>query len=505
MKAFRGTFLAILALAVTLGAWFLLRPPPPVTPAKDKKAPEGTELFAFEKQDLVKVEVERPGSRIVLVEKPDGWWLEGEDFRAARNMVNKFKHQLHDLTSRATVVDDPQELALYGLGDNAVHVTLHFRDGETKQFDAGDPNPSGVSFYIRPLPGDVVYTVKKSAVDFYTLSLDEFRERRFAGFDSKDVDVVEAARADGVTLRFQRTGPHDWEMTSPETFLASDDKVRQLMGRVSAMKAIQFVADGVKDPARYGLDHPRLLVTLRFSGREPLSLAVGAPTGEKDGEYALAYARLGDEDTVYAVRDGILEEYAQEPRAFRLTRFVRIDGNRVTRMTATWKDRGRDADLNGTVVVTMAADVWMWEDGVPVPGSTPKRVASRATGVEARSWIGADADAPRYGFADPRATVRLEDLDGVVRTLVVGAAAPSEKDPEGHEQERWYARLAEAPDVYVIDDGVVEVLRDLFHEHRRKAKNDDAAAERHDKIEEEIGAPLPGRRPSDPPSPPGAP
>jgi hypothetical protein len=289
------------------------------------------------------------------------------------------------------------------------------------------------------------------------------------------------------------------------------------MGRVSAMKAIKFVADGEDDLARYGLDKPRLVVTLRFSAREPLTLSVGAPTGEKDGEYALVYAKLGDEGTVYAVRDGILEEYAEDVEHFRLERFMRMDGNRVSRITATWQDTGRDADMNGTVKVFMAADIWQWEDGVPVPGSTPKRVASRAASVEADEFVAEASDDARWGFDKARATVRLEDLDGNVRTLLIGDAAPPSKDHEGNERTRTYARLAEAPEVYIIESGVLEVVRDLFHEHRRKANNDVAEDERHDQIEKEVGdidklhPPMPdrfgppGRRPRPPDAPAPAP
>lgn len=485
MKAFRGTLLALLLFGVALLAWLALRPPPPAPRPSPRAGEEGVPLFQFEKADLVKITVKRPDRTIVLAERGDGWWIEGEEVRASRSMVNRVKHQFHDLVSRATVVDDADGAALYGLGVSAITVRLDFRDGGAREFMAGDPNPSGVSFYVRPLPGETIYTVKKSAVDYYVLSLDEFRERRFASFDSKDVDALEAALPGGRRLAFQRTGDHEWELTAPERFAAADGAVRGLLGRVAALKAAEFVTDEPGDLAAYGLDAPRAEIGIRFSSRAPLTLLVGADTGRTEGEYPLAWMKLADEPSVYVARAGLLDDYLAPVGSFRLTRFVRLDANRVSRLTSTLATTGRDGELNGSVTVRMAADRWLWEDGVPVPGSTPKRLAQRAAGLDAAEFVAEGGEDRRWGFDRPEVTLELADLDGQTRTLLLGGEAPSLTDPEGRVRERRYARIREYPEVYIVDSGVYEVVLDLHREHRRKAEGDAAAGERHERLREE--------------------
>jgi hypothetical protein len=488
MKAFRGTLLALVALVALLGAWWLVRPVE-LTPAERRGAlkQQDKPIFVFEKANLVKVEVTRPEGKIVLAERADGWWIEGDELHASKSMVNRVKHQLHDLVARATVVDGPADDALYGLGASAIHVRLTFRDGSTEEFDAGDPNPSGVSFYIRRTGDTAVYTVKKSAVDYYSLSLSEFRERRFASFDSKDVDALSASLPGGHPLAFQRTGEDSWDMLQPQQFAANDSEVRGLLGRVSALKAVSFVTDDPTDLKQYGLDAPRATITIRFSGREPLTLLLGAPTGEKDGEYPLAYVKLAEEPTVYTARDGMLDDYQAGAETFRLKRFARMDENDVASMVTTFAGDNRDADLAGTVTVSLEADKWLWDDGVPVPGSTPKRLATRAASIQAESFVAATAGSGSYGFDKPLARVVMTDRAGQVRTILVGAAAPPEKGPEGEERERFYARAEEFPEVYIIDGGLVDVVKDLLREHGRKAKADDQKNERHDRIEHELG------------------
>ncbi len=542
-RQFRGTILALVAFALVGVAFWKLQPhvETPLERKAKKGKEDGVALFAFEKSDLTKVMVERPDGTINLAEKPDGWWIDGADgiadgstptgkaaspdpLPASRSMVNRVKHQLHDLVSRATVVENTGDMALYGLGQSAIHVTLQMRDGSIHTFDAGDPNPSGVSFYIRPTPGDIVYTVKKSAVDYYSLSLAEFRERRFASFDSKDVDALDVKWAaskdfpDGRHLRFQRTGEHGWDLLEPEHFAASDDGVRGLMGRVSALKAVKFVTDRPtpEDLATYGLDHPKLQVALTFEGKDPITLQVGNNAPEKDGTYDLAYVRLAEDPSVYTARNGLLEDYAKEPASYRLMRFGRMDPNRVSLVAATFvapppdKDTpaiDNDADLNGTVTVHMAADSWMWDDGVPVAGSTPKRVAQRAADIEADEFVSSTPADTKYGFDHPIVSMHLQDLDGTDRTLLVGKKGPPTTDHDGRDRDRYYARVSDHDEVYLVDTGILEVVKDLMREHRRKLTGDDAKDQRDERIDAEhqkpVGPQLPGQpdRPGMPPRP----
>jgi hypothetical protein len=252
------------------------------------------------------------------------------------------------------------------------------------------------------------------------------------------------------------------------------------------MKAIEFVTEeeGV-DLAQYGLDKPRAEITIRFSGRDPLTLLLGARTGKKDGDYDLAYAKLADEPTIYAVRDGLLEDYTADPATFRIKRFARMDPNKLATLEATYTGLGDDADLSGTVTVKMEADKWLWDDGIPVPGSTPKRLATRAANVNADEFVAENVPDGDYGFDKPRAKVVMTDLDGQVRTILVGKGAPPVKDPEGHERERFYARAVEFPEVYIIDAGLLDVVKDLMREHGRHARGEEEKDERQERIAKE--------------------
>jgi hypothetical protein len=487
MKPFRGTLIAAALLAVVAVMWFLLKPP------EVEETDGGPRLFTFEKHELVKVDVKCPkGEPIVLVETDGKWSIEGTDFVASRSMVNRFKHQLHDLTARATVVEDPEHPELYGLGENAMATELTMRDGRTIKFRGGDPNPSSVSYYVQPVPGEVVYTVKKSAMDFGCLQFDQFRERRFAGFDSKDVTRYSAKLSiDGAPtqLDIEKVGDRRWQMNAPEGMAASDDRVRRLMGRVSALKAKSFIEVGDDSSAdalaAYGLDKPRVDVTIRFGSRDPLQLLVGADAPSENRLEELAYMMFSGDDTIYVARRAMLDEYTADISEYRNRRVVRMSAADVVAVDATLRARP-DQDLQGEHGVRLAAGDWFWKDGVPVPGSTPERVARQLAEMEVESFID-DSSGERsdFGLDQPIARAVLSDAEGNERIVVLGSPGEPRIDPEGREAPRRYAGIEGDPGVYLVDDRVLRVVEDMIREGNRKAKKDLARMERQQRIPSE--------------------
>lgn len=503
MRAFKGTLIAALLLGLVLVLVRVLEGPPV---QREGAGEQERRLFTFEKQDLVHVLVERPdGLTVALAETPAGWVIEGAGLPASETMVNRVKHQLHDLTARAKVVDGEQDLTLYGLGPQAIQVTLTLRDGQKLQFKAGDPNPSSVSYYIQPLPGEVVYTVKKSAVDYYSLNLEEFRERRFASFESKDADAITAELPEGRRLRLQRDGEELWQMLEPIPMAINRDDARSLLGRVAVLKAVRFVEDlpaaGGGDLRPYGLDQPRARITIGFGEQPDLTVRVGARLpDELEGGDTLAYMMVEGERSVYTAKDGFLEDFLADPAGFRLRRFTRLEGLDVTAIEATLhRPRDRADDPVGTVRLRGVGDSWQWEDGLPVPGSTPRRLAMRAAGVEAEEFV---ADAPAslapYGLDAPVGQVTLTVEGGRTVTLLLGGPGPSRTDAEGHEYRRMYMKLQDEAPVYLVEDGVVDVVEDALREFGRKEVKDEDKAERLRRIEE---AQAGGAAPTPPPEP----
>jgi hypothetical protein len=487
MKPFKGSILAGAALLLLwLGLHFMETEADPETEGLVIKA-VATSLFRFEKQDVVRIEVRRPEDSLVLSSGSDGWTVEPGGFPASRSMVSRVKHQLHDLDARAQVIVDPDAFALYGLGPQAIEVSVSLRDGKVIRFAGGDPNPSSVSYYIRPLPGDVVYTVKKSALDFYSFTIDSFREPRFAIFDAKDVVRMEADLPQGKRLVFQREGESNWQMLEPLSMDAEADRVRALLGRVGALKAREFVREievgDDTDLGLYGLMDPVARIQISFGSRDPIDLRIGRNVSDKEDENH-AYMMMGDGPSIYTARRGLLEDYTQDPQNLRNRAFMPLlaDDLREIEIHLTEQEEG---DPAGRVLLKLVSDSWKWDDGRPVPGSTPKRVAARLTGIRANGFVDDAKEIAKAKLKSPLATVRLTDAEGRIATLLLGQKGPPVVDDlEDRELERYYAKLEGGDQVYLVDKGILSVLKDAVREHNRKLGKDEEQLERREAIEE---------------------
>jgi hypothetical protein len=490
MKVFRGSGLALLLLLAAGVLVFWMRP----TIFSDPVV-EGARIFSFEKHELTRVEVSRPDDTTVVLAEVDGVWIiEATGHPAGRSMVNRVKHQIHDLTARAAVVEAPEDPERFGLGKNAIGVRLSLRGGRSIAFKVGDPNPTSVSYYIQPEDGDRVFTVQKAAVDYYSLTLDEFRERRFATFDSKDVVGFRAdlklPKAE-YTLAMDRLSERQWQMTSPIEMSADDDHARRLLGRLSALKAVRFQPRDQASLSALGLTEPRVDMTVRFASRAPLRIRVGGEAPKLNRHDALAYVLMDEGDTVYVARSGMLKEFTTDPATMRNRRVVKMDAEDVVAIDATLVAQAEDP-LSGEGAVRYAAEQWVWSDGVPVSGSTPKRVARRFAELEVDEFVVEEAeDRGAYGLDTPIAVVSITDREDGHRVVLIGAAGPPLIDPEGHEQARYYVAIEGSPAVYLVHRGLLEVVRDLVRESGRKAARDADKAARRERIDSALSEEAP--------------
>jgi hypothetical protein len=447
-----GTSLLLLVALVLLGGWVGLFSGEPDPSNGLLKVP----IFRFEKEAVTGFEINRPDRQIAMQKDGERWVVDGETWRPSRSMIRRVAHQLHDLTARATVVDAPEDYGRYGLGEGAITVFVSLDDGRTLAFEAGDPNPTAVSYYLRPIPGERVYVVKKSAVDFFRSDLEAYREHKFAIFDAGEVDAL-VARVDGRRLAVERTGPHSWQMSEPLVQRASRDKVRMMLGRISTLKAQTFVEDDPPDLGRYGMDPPTATVEVRTNAGEPISLVFGDLVPDSDPIQRYVY-RVEDE-AVYAVKEGMLEPFSMPAEAYR---------NRILLGKQAWQVSAMQVSLQGvSIAVTRTADDWRWPDGQAIAGSTPERVAGRAANVRAEDFL---VSSTNDAGLKPWATVALSFDDDT--TGVVSLGPKREVSGEDGSEMRHDAWIDGDPSTYAVNGDLASVILDLHREFDRKRERD---------------------------------
>ncbi len=454
---FRGAALAVAACALLAVALVATRPKPRV------QAETSVPIFRFEREDLVGISVVRPDGHVMRWRRaPDGDWIwEGSAWRPSQSAVRKVAHQLHALSARAPVAAVDADLGRYGLGSAATQVSLSLADGTDLSFEAGDPNPTGVSYYLRVLPDGPVYVVQKSALDLYRDPVASFREDRFAAMDAADVDAIDAT-VDGRRLALQRSGPMSWEMTAPVPQAASREVVREMLGRVAALRAEAFLADGSADLGRYGLTEPRHRVAVSRVSGPPITLEVGDPIPGTDPPRC-AIRRVED-DAVYDARCGFLDAFRGTLDRFRNRRPIRRAEAEVADVVVRAGDR--------QVAITRTADAWRWPSGGEVPGATPRRLVGRVLDVEEQA-VGA---APPAQPVDPAPEIEVRFADGSAATLRCGPrvdlGVPTSGAAPAPASLRWIWVDQGTPIAAsaAVCDAATDLLREAAHVEAREAE-----------------------------------
>ena len=475
IRRFRGTIAAAVVLAVVAIAVVAIERRPDPLPAE--ALPD--RIFRFEKDELTAFTITRPDLHLTVRKEDGEWSVADRPWRPNRSMIRRVAHQLHDLDARADIAGpgaaDP---ARYGLGPDAIQIEVSLQDGRTLSFAVGDPNPTSVSVYMQRLPDGQIYIVKKSSMDFWRLPVDAFREDRIALFDADDADRIEAV-IDGAPLDIERTGDRVYHMRAPVDQPASRDVVRTMLGRISALRANAFVRDGPDDLAGFGLDPPAHTIAIALNTGDRIEIDLGDRIDQTDPPERYVYLR--SDDSVYAVRAGMIDSFRKTPDEIRDR--VLVGGHEwelaTTRVQRTLPDGSPDA-----VTLHRTSDGWRWPDRAAVAGSTPKRVAGRAAELEAIAFF--DAPPPDAGLTPPKYTVDLAFEDGRTATVALGATfdAPAPDRPPPPRRPggpvapapatvtHQYARVGQGP-VVTVSGSLDDAIADLFREYGRKLRRDE--------------------------------
>ena len=225
--------------------------------------------------------------------------------------------------------------------------------------------------------------------------------------------------------------------SSPAASAPADaDKVRLLLDRLTYLTASAFVTDTPQGLAVYGLDNPRLTVTVERAGRAPrgtetapttgpgtqpataqagltYTLALGATVGQK------VYAKLSGSPTVLQLPGSLLEELQPALASLRERHVLHVEAAAV---------RGIDLDLpQGRTVLIGQDDRWRME--LPFAGPANWAAVSvlleRLESLQAEGFID-DTAVAAYGLASPRGTITLHLAGGgPTAPLLIGGPSPS--------------------------------------------------------------------------------
>ena len=245
--------------------------------------------------------------------------------------------------------------------------------------------------------------------------------------------------AKGATVKLARTPGQPWHVVAPVEAPADQTAVQSLLDAVAGLRRLSRVAEAGAPLATYGLDHPRVKVTLSLEGGGEESIDLGTDNPFDSSVYVRA--GQGGVDRVGGSARWSLEKDLLDLRDKRV---LSLEPGEVTRLEVQ----------GGKVPYVLEREGGGWRLAAPLADRADEGTVERILGAlrDLRATRIVDAPGPDrdYGLDRPRWTVKLASPSGE-RVLVAGA-------PPKKEAGVLYARASGARVVAAIPDTALAPL-----------------------------------------------
>ncbi len=459
--------LACCVLAVGLYVVFVERPwQAEERPAEKPKLVK--DLFDPKPGDVKHLEIVRRGKPTLVFDKAkdeDKWrivepmkgpaqkWTIDSTLRAVKDLGYVAKYEPGDK-------DRPTDKQA-GLADPTYVVTVVDDKDNTYSLRVGNRRPLSKNTYVQLAGSETIYEAKGGQYpDLQYRDLHDTLKKPLEDYRDKDVVALEATDAVKEAVRVKVEGDKQYELTraddkwvleKPVRARAIKTKVDSLVRAIADLRVTEFVEDKAVNLSVYGLDPPRIKVTLTTEHREKakdedkedkegkeeeekdeeekeekeeekekvIKTTVSVLFGGKAGENNY-FAALADQQSVFEVSKNTFENAAPK-----------LEDLRDKKVAPFEKDKARRIEIQtaqGPALLEKKDNQWRMEDEAKAELSAVDDLLSDVSGLEAKSFADQQPIIGDTGLAAPRASIAVTAEGEVepIRVLVGNPTASGE-------------------------------------------------------------------------------
>ncbi|MFQ5664978.1 MAG: DUF4340 domain-containing protein [Candidatus Binatia bacterium] len=428
------TTIVLIVLLLGLGAYVYWGEIPQAQQEAKKKT-----LVDFKPDDATGVSLAYADRTIVLRKTGDTWHITKPrdlpaDATAAKNLVNA----IAQCEVKKEIKEPVADLQQYGLDRPLVTVTVKLKDRELPAFAVGKNTPVGFSTYVQRKGDKRILLTSSAFRSGMDKQVKDLRDKTIVTFADNDVRTVEL-RGDGKHVKLVHKDD-SWTIAQPGPYRADTSTIRSFLSTLRSMRAVDFPDDSPADLSPYGLDNPRLTLTL-YLGKNNAEkrLLLGKETDDKK-----IYVQTTGQPAVYTVHDWVFRDLNKDVADFRDKTVLTFDRDKVTAVALQRQD--------GSSVKLVRDDHNHWH----VEGAEGKPVETTITQYltdlhELKGYeIAADHPTDLTAFGLDQPLLRLTTYgagDKVVGTVLLGTRQAETK-------KEYTAMAAGGPTVFLVRDYV---------------------------------------------------
>ncbi|HEX7280789.1 MAG TPA: DUF4340 domain-containing protein [Vicinamibacterales bacterium] len=274
--------LALIVVLAGLGAYiyFVDSQRPASTAVEGEPARE--KFFAVETDKINEIRLTVKGQTTLLRKEGSGWkMMEPIAVDADPPEVIGLAQAISGIESVRQVVENPTDLAQFGLAEPQIQVEFKAEGGAAGSFKLGNKNPQQSEVYALKAGDNKVVLVSSFQESTFNKEPFALRDKRILKFDREQADSLAMVKGEsGITLA--RTGS-EWKVVKPVEARSDYSAIEGFLTRLSSANMSRLVEENPKDLAQYGLDKPVMTVTIG-AGSSKTVLEVGKT--ENDQTYA---------------------------------------------------------------------------------------------------------------------------------------------------------------------------------------------------------------------------
>jgi len=455
---YKTTLVLLILVVVAIPVAIILprhfRPTEEAELVKDKVFPD------FKTENACRMEFTKGDVHIACEKTDDTWYIvEPLKDRADQAKVEGVLSACEFMRYKGPVrpKDGPPDPAKYGLDKPQAEVTVADKENTYtlligKAFEEiGKESSGGKDLYVKLKDDDTIYCVSDDILKDIKYEVADFRYRHPFEVLSYRVKKIELINESGTVVLAK--DDDQWRLQQPVEDNADSTKVVGIITAVGDAEKQDFTADDVKDFAQYGLDKPAISISFRSDKEESTkTLLIGKavePAEGETGKTGKVYARIEGVDSVFTLKDEIVEKLSVEANDLRDRTLLAVKADDVTFLQIKSEKSDIAVEKKG----------WDWKmlrpKEVDADNSAVKDFAKLLEDTKIDQWIDEPGDLAQYALDKPTTvTLKQKKNDGETELqLLVGKK-------EGN---ACYVKLPDRPGVLKVNAKIAdETARDYL-------------------------------------------
>lgn len=380
-------------------------------------------------------------------EGEDDWKLLAPlDSAADKNTANAFVRSV--LTAKATAHYDAEKAKQMsaedlGFGTSVTSLVLRNTAGEERKITFGNPTINDDSMWSQVQGSEDLYLFSRMFVDdtLAQQKVGDLRDKTLLAVGANEVRTVKLDYPAG-GLELERGEADRWQLKLADRTLPADrDAVDNLLASLVGARIDEFVAEKTDSPASFGLDKPRVTITLGAGAKGELGLSLGSSTfeteaapdpmnqGQPPQPTEKVYVQRKGDTEVLQVAGSLYGALVKTPEDFRDKTILAVDPLAVTKVAYSLGDKSvelvrEQAPAAGSTVVDDTSG-WKLVKPVELPADPARvgRLLDNLRSLRASSFIDEPGDLAQYGLANPLTKITIEQGETKLPTLLIGKAS----------------------------------------------------------------------------------